>query len=254
MAFSWRDLYDKGFHLDKNFAAAGLYEGVSVVRKFGHAPGTSTSTVTLWSATTLYTYPSSATVLKVSSADANDTAAGTGARTVQIYGLDADYNEINETITLNGKTAVNTTLSFLRVFRMIVRSAGTGGSNAGKVYAGAGTVILGVPATVYAEVDIGFNQSLMALYTIPAGKKALLRDTHFTMGAGKTLDSYLAIRPLGEVFQVRHEGHIFEVPYIPRMSIPLSIDEKSDIELRVKIDEGTAEVSGGFSLLLLDKK
>ena len=95
--------------------------------KFGNNPTVGDSTETIWSQGGLYSYLSAATVLKVSSSSANDTSAGTGARTVQLYGLDADYNEINEAVTLNGQTAVNTTNEFLRINRMIVRSAGTGG-------------------------------------------------------------------------------------------------------------------------------
>ena len=43
------------------------------------------------------------TTIKVSSTSVNDKAAGTGMRTVTIYGLDTDGNEQNEPITLNGK-------------------------------------------------------------------------------------------------------------------------------------------------------
>ena len=114
--------------------------------KFGFNPDVDDSLETVWAQGGLYSYLASASVLKVSSSSTSDTSAGTGARTVELFGLDANYDEISETITLNGQTAVNTTNEFLRINRMVVKSAGTGGQNAGVIYAGTGTVTTGVPA------------------------------------------------------------------------------------------------------------
>jgi len=171
--------------------------------KFGFNPDIDNSLETIWSEGGLYSYLSAATVLKVSSSSANDTSAGTGARTVELFGLDADYDEINEIVTLNGQTAVNTTQSFLRVYRMIVRSAGTGGTNAGVIYAGTGTVTAGVPANKYATVAVGDGQSLMALWTVPRGYTAYLFQTNVTAActtSNKLLTTTIVARPSGEVF------------------------------------------------------
>ena len=144
------------------------------VYKFGNNAAVANVTETIWQQGGLYSYLSAASVLKVSSSSANDTSAGTGARTVELFGLDGDYNEINEVVTLNGQTAVNTTQSYLRINRMIVRSAGSGGANAGVIYAGTGTVTTGVPANIYATINgDGSNQTLMALWTVPAGYRLI---------------------------------------------------------------------------------
>jgi hypothetical protein len=153
--------------------------------KFGNNPSVGDTLETIWAEGCLYSYLTAATVLKVSSSSTDDTSAGTGARTVQLYGLDGDYNEINELVTLNGQTPVNTTQSFLRINRMVVRSAGSGGANAGVIYAGTGTVTTGVPANVYASVNgvTGSNQSLMALWTVPAGYTAYLLQYDVSNGS-----------------------------------------------------------------------
>ena len=57
--------------------------------KFGFNPDISTSEETVWDHGGLYSYLAAASVLSVSSANVNDTALGSGARTVQIHGLDA---------------------------------------------------------------------------------------------------------------------------------------------------------------------
>ena len=94
--------------------------------KFGFNPDIDDSLETIWAEGGLYSYLSAASVLKISSSSTDDASAGTGARTITISGLDANYDEISESITLNGQTAVNTTQSFLRVFRLTVDTAGTG--------------------------------------------------------------------------------------------------------------------------------
>ena len=223
--------------------------------KFGNNPTVGNSLETIWAEGGLYSYLSAATVLKVSSSSADDTSAGTGARTVQLYGLDADYNEINETVTLNGQTAVNTTKEFLRINRMIVRSAGTGGSNAGVIYAGTGTVTAGVPANVYASVNgiNGSNQSLMALWTVPAGYTAYLFQYDISNGTTSNTPAVckliLAVRPYGEVFQSKDVKSLTTGMHVEEtFSIPQKITEKSDIEVRA--ESSSASVSFDISAAL----
>jgi hypothetical protein len=119
------------------------------VFKFGQNASVGNSIETIWLEGGLYVYPPSATTMTVSSSDVNDTSAGTGARTVLISGLDGSYNEISETITMNGQTPVTTSNSYLRVNRALVLTAGSGGVNAGIIYVGTGTVTSGVPANKY---------------------------------------------------------------------------------------------------------
>jgi hypothetical protein len=54
-------------------------------------------------------YAAAALQMTVSSSSASDTSAGTGARTVLITGLNANYAVISESVTMNGQTAVTTT-------------------------------------------------------------------------------------------------------------------------------------------------
>jgi hypothetical protein len=231
--------------------ARGQIPGHNPLFKFGNNPTVGNSTETVWSQGGLYSYLSAATVLKVSSSSANDTSAGTGARTVQLYGLDADYNEINETVTLNGQTAVNTTNEFLRINRMIVRSAGTGGGNAGVIYAGTGTVTAGVPANVYASVNggVGSNQSLMALWTVPAGHTAYVLQYNVSNGTTSSTPAVckliLAVRPYGEVFQSKDVKSLTTGMHVEEtFSLPQKIEEKSDIEVRAE----SSSVSVSFDI------
>lgn len=136
---------------------------------FGYNPDVDTSEESVWPDGGTIPHPTVASVLKISSSDANDTSAGTGARTVFIEGLDGDYNVVSETVTLNGQTAVNTTNSYLYVNSFYVVTAGSGGANAGNINAGTGVVTAGVPAVLYDIIAIGYNQRTTAHYCVPAG-------------------------------------------------------------------------------------
>lgn len=226
--------------------------------KFGSNSNVANVEETIWDGSSSYSYLESATVLKISSSSTADTSDGTGARTVEVFGLDANYLEINETVTLNGQTAVNTTNSFLRVFRIIVRSAGSGGENAGIIYAGTGAVSSGVPANVYAQVIAGENQTLMALYTVPAGKSLYINELNVTSGTETGtafIVTKLKVRPLGEVFQTKNKSS-FNDGYIDIVySYPFKVEEKSDIEITAICSKNQLNVvSGFFSGVLLQEQ
>ena len=227
--------------------------------KFGFNPDVDDSLETVWAEGGLYSYLSAATVLKVSSSSANDTSAGTGARTVELFGLDADYDEINETVTLSGQTAVNTTQSFLRVNRMVVRSAGTGGTNAGVIYAGTGTVTAGVPANKYATVAAGDGQSLMAIWTVPRGYTVYLTQTDITVATTQN-NKYATItflaRPFGEVFQVKDKFVKSESGHSQGYTFPLKFEEKTDLEMRCIGDSSGANIAiaAAFDLVYIENR
>ena len=228
--------------------------------KFGNNATVGDSLETIWAEGGLYSYLTSATVLKVSSSSTDDTSAGTGARTVQLYGLDGDYNEINELVTLNGQTVVNTTQSFLRINRMVVRSAGSSGANAGVIYAGTGTVTTGVPANVYASVNgvTGSNQSLMALWTVPAGYTAYMLQYDVSNGTTSNTPAVckliLAVRPYGEVFQSKDVKSLTTGMHVEEsFAIPQKITEKSDIEVRAISSSASVsfDISAAFEIVYI---
>jgi len=229
------------------------------IYKFGNNAAVSNSTETIWQQGGLYSYLSAASVLKVSSSSANDTSAGTGARTVELFGLDGDYNEINEVVILNGQTAVNTTLSYLRINRMIVRSAGSGGANAGIIYAGTGTVTTGVPANIYATINgDGSNQTLMALWTVPAGYTAYLMQYDVSNGTTSNTPAVckmtLVARPHGEVFQSKDVKSLTTGMHIENtLVVPIKFTEKTDIEVRAVSSSNsvTFDISAALEIIYI---
>ena len=112
--------------------------------------------------------PTSAFTAVLVSTSANDTAAGTGARTIFLEGLNASYVVTTETMTLNGLTTVNSANTYIRLRRATVATSGTGTTNAGQI-----TVSLN--GNVQQIIAVGISVSECINYTVPAGKTAILK-------------------------------------------------------------------------------
>lgn len=84
---------------------------------------------------TTYTEPTAAAQREVVSSNANDTSAGTGARTLRIIYYDGSgAGPLTTDVTLNGTTAVATSVSDIRfVEYMHLLTVGSNGTNAGTI-------------------------------------------------------------------------------------------------------------------------
>lgn len=113
-----------------------------------------------------------------SSSSAADTAAGTGARTIQLtyYVLAAGVvtGPFTETITMNGVTAVNTVATNITlVEKFEVITAGTGGVNAGIITMFAAAAAAG---GAIASIAVGDRRTNYAHHYVASGRTCLLTD------------------------------------------------------------------------------
>lgn len=168
---------------DFMLAVASLeIEGFRSVNKFGRNPeiDTTAAPADIWDAGGIWTPPTQARIHNVTSTLAADTAAGTGARTIRIWGLRTwDEDESFEDLTLNGTTPVPTANAYVIIYRMQVRSAGSGKINAGNITATAQT-----DATVTAQITATNGQTLMAIYGVARGYT--LYVNHYYVGMNRT--------------------------------------------------------------------
>lgn len=234
----------------------GQIQGHSNVIVFGYNADVDTSEESVWPDGGLVPHPAAASVLKISSSDTNDDGdpVGTGARTVYIEGLDGDYNVVSETVTLNGQTEVNTTNSYLYVNQFYVLTVGSGGSNAGVIYAGTGTVTAGVPAVVYDLIAVGYNNRTTAHYCVPAGYTGYMVEGQFSAGqaSGSTaVTGFLkqhgpdGILRVGAVSTVNNgtAEYVFDPPYV--------IPEKNCVGASAIGASNNNAVSAFFNIILI---
>jgi hypothetical protein len=162
--------------------ARGQIPGHSVRHVFGFNPDVDTLEETVWPIDGILGHPPTPTIMTISSSSVNDAAAGTGARTVLIEGVNGTGGITTEIITLNGQTAVSTVNAYDAIERMVVLTVGSAGVNAGFIYAGTGTVTAGVPAVPYSVIGPGENNSLVGHFTCPLGFVAYLVRGSFSVG------------------------------------------------------------------------
>lgn len=134
-----------------------------------------------------YNWPTTDETFRVrGGGDANDDSAGTGARTIQIQYLDANGNEQQDQLTLDG-TAVSdaTSVTGRRVLRAWVDTVGAyGGNNTGQILIENTT-----SGEIVAAISAGIGQTQLSMYTIPLGYTGYLRRIHVDVAVGTNKDA-----------------------------------------------------------------
>ena len=235
--------------------ARGFTKGHRALYKFGYNPDVNGDEETVWAQGGNFPYPTSAVTMFVSSTSVNDTNGGTGANSILIQGLDENYDEIEETVLLNGQTQVATQNSYLRVYRAFVTLAGTGGTAGGIIYIGSSGATGGVPnTTVYANLSFG-NQTQIAAYTVPAGYTLYLDDINFTAAlsqASKLVTCVFVSRDFGSnVFRSRFINVLQSNQLITKFEYPQPFYEKTDLECRVSSNTTNNAVAASFQGVLI---
>ena len=148
-------LWGEEFKLD---VARGKARGAEVRNIFGQNDAQTTTFRAVWelSNTTDYVFPSTAQIMRVASDDATDAGVQ-----ILIKGLDADYLEISEVVTLTA-TTVDTTQQFFRVNDVVT----VGTQNL--VTTSTVTVKDTGLTTTFAQINPGHGRNQASIYTVPA--------------------------------------------------------------------------------------
>jgi hypothetical protein len=234
--------------------ARGQIRNHHIVHIFGYNPDLDTGAEeTIWTAGGLYAHLDTSAIMTVSSTSANDTSNGTGARTVYIVGINSTGGEVNEIVTLNGQTPVNTIHTYTEIQSATVVSVGSGGENVGNIFIGTGTVTAGVTVNTYGHILAGENKSLMGHYTVPNGYTGYLISGNMSVGAttaGKNITGRLKVRENGIVYT----GAIVSfgsgiVPF--DFKYPLKINQNACVSATAVSSTNDERISCYFQLLLI---
>lgn len=234
----------------------GMVPGCTRVTALGHNPNIgSGAAADVWEGGGDYPFLATAATLEVLSGSAADTAAGTGARTVLVSGLDANYNPVSETVALNGVTPVATVRQYLRVnVFTTTTSSGSGKKNAGDLtlrVSGGGTTLS------IARAGDGFGRS--GVFSVQAGFTLFILSEVFTVKSpgGANVNAAVfgtqLISPNGNSriplqFQVTSQ-----VPYRHEAAEGIVLTERSDVTLRVATtSQASTDVTSAFEGVLID--
>lgn len=226
--------------------AEGDMPGNTALFKFGTRSSVAAGVQsTIWEGpTALLSYLTSAQQLKLSSGSANDTALGTGARTLTLIGLDANLDEIEETVNMTGLIVVTTTKSYLRIFRAFVTTCGTSLTNEGTI-----TVTNNAGTVTHLVVTATESQTLMTLWTVPRAKQLFITQLSTSTNSDKGARVSLYTRQLdgGTLYpwRIRFRAYTFSGAEIFPFNIPFVLPEKTDIQVRVTTPASAGTTSFG---------
>ena len=214
--------------------AAGDVTGYSSINKFGATDGDVTAG-TVWdgnSGSTVYPYPAAGviTITSASNAGAN----------VEVQGLDSNFELATEVVAIGGTG----TTTFSRIFRAIMVDTNNDSD-----------VTINQGGSIAAKIIEDQGQTLMAVYTVPAGKTAYLTHVNYSSDKAATnsaMQFRLFARPENGTFNIKGVlgsagGAVIDYKY----EVPLKFTEKTDIKIDLIAAQATT-CTATFELILVD--
>ena len=215
-------------HLLFDIAKGKMYDS-EAVNIFGFNRDVRQSFETVWNDGDSYAFPTSALTMTIVSSSASDTM------NVLVSGLDANYDQISETVTLTGTSAVTLSTQFYRINSAVILA----GNNVGNITIANGGV-------TYAFIEAGTGATQACLYTVPNGYDLyLFRIT--ANSATATGSQYLTIRnalrtSTGRELKVA-EATFAESQVNYDRQIPFKIAEKTDFQFEAKSSASTNQIA-----------
>jgi len=211
--------------------------------KFGSNPNLTAGNQTIWTQGGMYPWAAldgDAQTLYIVSTSASD------LDTIEIFGLDNNWELQTDTVTMTGQTAVPTNVPFKRIYRMIYdHTAQNVGTITARTVSGAGTVV--------AHIGVGVAQTLASIYTIPSGYNGYL--CKYTAGVGKGGDSnfriYVRYNHYGvSTFNVKSDVNLYQTTISQDYTVPLKLIQKTDIDFRALTTGNNFSATASFDIIL----
>ena len=255
--FTASDL-SQGMSSSVQFAVAtGRMEGCSMLSVEGYNPAITTATdpEDIWGGGGTYNFSTTADIVSIASNDAADT------QPILIDGLDEDYNEVRQIITLNGTTRVALTTPLIRV-QLAQNFGSTNLAGEVFIYTGTGAVPSLGDATVRAVIN-GSQITRQAICTIPAGKvgffaqgKAGLEFESSGPAAGNFARVLFLVRRFGGVFRNVQTVTLAvsgSTVYYETRLLSDAFPAKTDVKATVDEVSATMGLDAYFTFILVDE-
>jgi len=221
----------------------GLVRGAEVRNIFGYQQSGDTTLRALWEfANTNYVYPGSAITMTVTSANASD-----DGKSLLIKGLDANYVQITDTVTINGGGDINTNIPFFRINDIILTS---GTTNIGLI-----TVQNTGKTIKYGGIRAGDGRNQASIFTVPADKCFFLYRidafSNDSTAAKPAVFRNFSINVSGQQYNTARTS--FENNMNIQRRFPFKYDEKTDIQFQLSTQSGSHELGCFAEGVLVDE-
>jgi len=235
----------------------GLIAGHTLVGRHGLNPDIDTDAAEdIWGGGGNWVPPTAARIHQITSSSTDDDSGGTGAITVKVEGLDSNYDEIEETITMNGTSNVPTDNSYTMIQDLEVLTAGSGGENAGVI-----TATADIDGTISNQIAAGINRDELCAYMVPNKKTAYVVGYLASIGKG-------AGKGDADVIFLHKDFSVADSVYTRIITLGLLIAGTSAqefqhfeptahtvqdvIKARAMVGGNNTEIEAGFDLLVID--
>ena len=225
----------------------GSYAGHTIMSKFGQNDDIGTGAYEdIWDLGGDYPYPADGTA-PITHIDVDDAA---DTEPIEVQGLDITGALVVQTKTSTGTTPVALDTALWRVFRL--KNEGTAD------FVSACQAINAGDTVDYSQMQIGNNQTLRALYTIPLGKTGyLIQGSNNIIGTNRaySVSGRLEMRKYGKVFQLKKtfglstDGTSF---FILPQPLPGVIPARTDIKISAISSAAGGGINTTFEILLID--
>lgn len=241
--------------------ARGIVTGGRVIRQFGRNVSVGNTFVPI-ARGGAYRTPQvgSETALRVKSGgNANDTAAGTGAREITLIGLDANGDLIEDTIATNGTSAgPASSKQFLRLFDCFVSKSGTYATQTAQSHAA--TIVIenaagGTDWATIQDTDIPRGASEIGAHSVPRNRSMYITSIHVQSDRAyqsnlvmfkreNILETEAPYSPMTLLLEIPALSGVEQLTFDP----PIRIPQLSDVGFLAKSGSGrTISVEAGFS-------
>lgn len=244
--------------------AQGNVPGKRLIRIVGFDDNVTTTKKDIGNTGVFHTWLQSADSVQAISTNVNDTSGGSGARVITVFGLDDDFLEVQEDITMNGTTLTSsTTQTFRRINDIVVKETGTyassnSGSNAGDITLSTTT---GSFELAHILDGIGTGRDGFARYTIPAGKTGFIKRISLSVDGKKSTNVFSFSRGNADVVSAPFSPKFLRGRFIG-ISASLELDlngeeailpEMTDFWFCANVDSApVGSISLSASIILID--
>ncbi len=216
--------------------------------------GGSTGNVSL-----IWVAPTQARVHDLASTSASDNATGSGARTLDVFGLTSwNSAETSETLSMSGTSNVATANSYVIVHRLLVMTKGATSANVGTITATART-----DNTVTAQIQPNAGQTQMAILGVPSTQTIYMTTFYLSLlrrNATGGLDMELLVNQEPDAqlttFVVKHTIGLFGSgsSHAQHFYSPYKTFEgPAIIKIQTTSSANDNDVSAGFDAILMNK-
>lgn len=227
--------------------AAGRARSWTSDIKFGHNSSVAQSVEAIWAQGGSPLTNSSATIVELTSNNAADHSASSGARTVSIFGVDANFASQSEVISLTGASAASSVGSYLYLHRLKVATAGSKLGNVGVISA-----TLGTGASTFGTIPSGSGQSFMLCRPVPAS--SMLYMTGIGVAVDKGADVTLRIEEYDQtnsVWRTKLRTNAYQTTTTTRFLPPYSFPSNHVVWVTAKTSNAAGYVvSAWFDYIL----